>query len=51
MGCARSLSEAERQPYPGDEDKELVTCSCRRVFVYDKRLNTYRRAEFDEVRK
>ena len=46
---AKSLAEAEREPYPNSEEKELVICSCRRVYVYDKKLNSYRRAYLDEV--
>lgn len=46
---AKSLAEGGREFYPGDEEKELVICSCHRVYVYDKKLNSYRRAYFDEV--
>lgn len=46
---AKSLAEGEREFYKGDGEKELVTCSCHRVYVYDKKLNSYRRAYFDEV--
>lgn len=45
----KPLAEAEREQYPDDENKELTTCSCRRVYVYDKTLNSYRRAHFDEI--
>lgn len=51
VGCTRALADAERKPYPGDENKELVICSCHRVFVYDKLINSYRRARFDEAGK
>jgi hypothetical protein len=50
-GCARSLSDAERKPYSGDEKKELVFCECRRVYVYNKQINHYRRAEHTEVER
>ncbi len=48
-GCAKSLADANRKPYPGNDNKELVTCSCRRIYVYDKLINSYRRARLDEV--
>lgn len=49
VACARSLAEARRELYPGDEDKELVICHCRRVFVYDKLINSYCRARLEEM--
>ncbi len=50
VGCTRSLSTAERVPYPGEENWEFVLCRCGRIFVYDKLINSYRRAEFKEVK-
>ncbi len=52
VGCAKSLADADRSPYLDKEEpnKELVTCSCRRVYVYNKQINSYRRARFDELR-
>lgn len=50
VACTKSLKDADRKPYPGDENLELVTCSCRRVYVYDKKLNSYRRARLDEIK-
>lgn len=49
VGCAKSLAEGERVPYPNSEKLEFVTCSCRRVYVYDKQINSYRRARFNEM--
>ena len=45
----KPLADADREPYPNDDNQELVTCSCRRVYVYDKTLNSYRRARFEEL--
>lgn len=44
VGCTRSLADADRQPFFQDLGKEVVLCRCRRVFVYDRQLNSYRRA-------
>lgn len=51
VGCARSLADADREPHPYDESKEFVYCECRRIYIYDKQLNFYRRATVDEVKK
>ncbi|MBU1110181.1 hypothetical protein KKB83_01005 [Patescibacteria group bacterium] len=50
VGCTRSLMEAKRTPYSDDSNKEVVTCQCRRVYIYDKLINHYRRAQMNEVR-
>lgn len=49
VGCAKSLADADRRSVPGQPNKEFVICSCRRIFVYDKQINSYRRARLDEV--
>lgn len=49
VGCGKSLKDAQRAGYPDEEKLEFVTCSCQRIFVYDKQINSYRRAQFDEV--
>ena len=38
VGCGKELS-----------GKEKVTCSCGRIFVYDKKMEKYRRALLEEV--
>lgn len=49
VACAMPLKDADRKPFPGKENWELVKCKCRRIFVYDKQVNNYRRAKLDEV--
>lgn len=49
VACAMSLADAERSPCKDKENYELVTCKCRRVYIYDKQINSYRRAKLDEV--
>ncbi|MBM4401779.1 MAG: hypothetical protein FJ044_00850 [Candidatus Cloacimonetes bacterium] len=49
VACAMSLADADRAPYLGKENWELVTCKCRRIYIYDKQINSYRRAKIDEV--
>ena len=47
-GCGRPLSKSDkREKYEGDSEK--LTCRCRRVFIFDKKTQEYRRATFDEV--
>ena len=46
--CALSLVNTERSDFH-EENKELVTCQCRRVYLYDKQINHYRRAKQEEI--
>lgn len=48
VGCTRSLIDADRMQSGLDESFELVHCQCGRVFVYNKQLNSYRRATHEE---
>jgi len=49
VACCKSLSEADRRPSAQNDHLEIVSCTCRRVYLYDKRLNHYRRALDEEV--
>lgn len=49
VGCGKSLADADRRPVPGQANKEFATCSCRRIYVYNKQVNSYRRARLEEV--
>lgn len=46
---AKPLADAQRNPHPKDESCELVTCTCGRVYTYNKQLNEYRRSTLDEL--
>jgi len=47
VGCGRSLKKGK------EEDKKdgtvKITCSCGRIFIYNKETGKYRRALFEEV--
>lgn len=44
VGCARSLAGANRTNSPTKSYLQIVTCSCQRIYIYDTRINSYRRA-------
>jgi RNase P subunit RPR2 len=47
-GCTTPLKKSkDRAPKNVSEDK--VTCRCGRVYIYNKELDTYRRASDDEA--
>lgn len=48
VGCGRFLGAEKRQRKNGIF---LVTCRCRRIFVYNPEVKSYRRALFKEVDK
>ncbi len=47
VGCGAPLSEGKREEHEGDREK--VTCECGRIFIYDPKKDSYRRALFEEV--
>jgi len=47
VGCGTPLSKAKVVKRDATTDK--VTCKCGRIFIYDKKKKTYRRALFSEV--
>lgn len=51
VGCTRNLSDADREESIIDGNYSLVSCRCRRIYLYDKRLNNYRRALLEDVDK
>lgn len=47
-GCTSKLTRAKfREPISQKADR--VTCECGRIYIYDKELDTYRRALDTEV--
>jgi hypothetical protein len=48
-GCTRQLDQ-QLDRKTRINQTELVTCECGRIFVYDKQLDTYRRALQSEVK-
>jgi hypothetical protein len=47
-GCGRPLTKkVKREKYKGDLEK--ITCKCRRVYIFNKKTQEYRRAQFNEV--
>lgn len=47
VGCGASLSRAKATSTNSDSDK--ITCQCGRIFIYDKKKSSYRRALFSEI--
>lgn len=48
-GCTRNLDQQYNR-LTRINQTEQVACECGRVFIYDKQLDTYRRALTSEVR-
>lgn len=46
-GCTAPLDKMQKHPFNGTE--EIAICSCRRMFVYDRTADSYRRATFREA--
>ena len=47
VGCGVALAKGTKVSKDSNHDK--VTCRCGRIFIYDKKTKTYRRALFSEV--
>ncbi len=47
VGCTHPLDKVEKKE-EFEEGKELVQCKCKRRYIYDKSLNTYRRMTLEE---
>lgn len=46
--CTASLSKAPRRE-PRSQKEEIVYCKCGRAFIYDRELDSYRRALDSEI--
>ena len=49
-GCGKELIKTPSRVAKG-KNEEVVTCECHRVYIFDKKSNTYRRALLMEVVK
>lgn len=49
VGCGTSLSEGKKVASVKVKGKDQVTCKCGRVFIYDEKTKTYRRALMSEI--
>ena len=47
VGCTYSLDKAQRVGIL-TENSDLVQCKCKRRYIYDRKLNQYRRASLQE---
>lgn len=47
VGCGSPLKQGEK--VKRNDGTEKVTCKCGRVFIFDPKKSTYRRALFEEV--
>ncbi|NCP46854.1 hypothetical protein AUJ42_00090 [Candidatus Collierbacteria bacterium CG1_02_44_10] len=49
VGCGTTLTDGQSKPSTKVKDCDQVTCKCGRVFVYNPKTNTYRRALLSEI--
>jgi RNase P subunit RPR2 len=49
VGCGANLSDGKKVSSKTVSGKDQVTCKCGRIFIYDAKTNTYRRALLSEV--
>ncbi|TXH00702.1 MAG: hypothetical protein E6P95_03155 [Candidatus Moraniibacteriota bacterium] len=47
VGCGMPLSKAKTDTK--DQHSDRLSCSCGRIFIYDKQKKSYRRALFSEI--
>lgn len=47
VGCTHQLNQAKKLGSL-TENSELVKCKCKRIYIHDRRMNSYRRATFQE---
>jgi hypothetical protein len=47
VGCGTPLESGKREKR--DDGTEKVTCKCGRIFIYNPKKDSYRRALFEEV--
>jgi hypothetical protein len=47
VGCGKELAKSTRVSHGKEE--ELVTCECKRIYIYTLKTKTYRRALIKEV--
>lgn len=50
VGCGKELTKSVNRVAKGS-DKEVVTCDCRRVYIFEKKTKSYRRALVNEIVK
>lgn len=48
VGCGKNLSTAVRADRIDNSQK--VTCTCGRIYIFEKRKGKYRRASFEEAK-
>ncbi|MFC1649668.1 hypothetical protein ACFL2C_03095 [Patescibacteria group bacterium] len=49
VGCGKPLSDKKDRGWEKDKKKKKVTCTCKRIFIYDLKKKKYRRALLSEV--
>jgi len=47
VGCGKDLTSLKKEKYKKGSEK--VTCSCRRIYIYDTANHSFRRALLEEV--
>ncbi|MEX2028719.1 MAG: hypothetical protein WD988_04450 [Candidatus Curtissbacteria bacterium] len=48
VGCGRTLAQG-RKTERGDNTQQ-VTCTCGRIFIFDKRRGKYKRASTEDIK-
>ncbi|MBN1617858.1 hypothetical protein JW887_00755 [Candidatus Dojkabacteria bacterium] len=46
-GCTMPLDKAKKFPY--NPESEMTICQCRRMYIYDRSSDSYRRATLKEA--
>ena len=46
-GCTSPLDKAKSFPF--DPNQDIVICTCRRMYMYDKGTDSFRRATLEEA--
>lgn len=49
VGCGTPLVEGRTKPSPKIKGCDQVTCKCGRIFIFNPKTNTYRRALLSEI--
>ena len=47
VGCGEDLSHGKKIQLPDNTSR--ITCNCGRIFIYDRRKGSYKRAKREEI--
>jgi hypothetical protein len=49
VGCGTALTDGQNKPSTKVKGMDQITCKCGRLFIYNPKSNTYRRALLSEI--